>query len=225
VQVQLKDIKIGVNFEISIFSEGQKTKKSYPVKLQNIYNDNRMEIDVPFSGGQMILFQVNNLIEVVTINDEGVFAFKARILERGSKNHIPMMIIRPESELEKRQRRAYYRLMCNCNVRYRKFKIPALGENDEVFKTTMSVDISGGGIGILADEKLDTNDFYECVIILDKDVEINVVCKPVSIKKDDVNDKYWKIGMKFERIQEQAREKTINYIFQEQLKLRRKGLV
>lgn len=223
--MQLKDIKIGANLEISIFREGEKSEKSYPVKVQNIFENNKFQIDVPFSGGQMILFQVNAIIEVIMTSQEGVFSFKAKVIERTRKKNIPVMLIKPETELEKKQRRAYFRIACNCNVRYRKYKLPALGENDEQFKTVTAVDISGGGICFQTEEKLDTGEFYECVIMLDEDIEIHTICKPVCIKKEEYTDKFWKTGMKYERITEQAREKIINFIFQEQLRLRRKGLV
>lgn len=222
----IKDIKIGANLEISLFREDGKPQKSYPVKVQNIYADKRMEIDVPFSAGQIVLFQINNIIEVVTINKEGIFSFKAKITDRMKRHNMPVLVIEPETELEKKQRRAFYRLTYSCNVRYRKYKLPVFGENNTEFKTSTTFDISGGGICMMIEEKLDlnNNDYYECVIILDKGIEITAVCKPVNIKKEDT-DKYWKLGMKFERITEQAREKIINFIFQAQLKLRRKGLV
>jgi len=223
--VQLEDIKIGANLEISIFRNGEKSGKSYPAKVQNVSEDKRIEIDVPFSGGQMILFHLNTIIEVITTNQEGVFSFKARVIERTKKSNVPVMIIKPETEIEKKQRRAYFRFPCNCNVRFRKFKLPALGGNDEQFKTTIAIDISGGGIAIRTEEKLDNEAFFECVIILDKDIEINTICKSVNVKKEDFTDKYWKTALKFEKITEQGREKIINFIFQEQLKLRRKGLV
>ncbi|MGE5473471.1 MAG: flagellar brake protein [Ignavibacteriales bacterium] len=223
--MQVKDINIGANLEISIYREGEKPGKSFPVKVQNIFDDKRIEIDVPFSGGQMILFQVNVIIEVTTTTQEGVFSFKAKVIERSKRNDIPVMIIKVETEFEKRQRRAYFRIACNCNLRYRKYKLPVLGENEEQFKTVMTCDISGGGVCFQTEEKLDAEEFYECVIILDKDTEINTICKLVSATKEEYTDKFWKTGMKYERITEQARERVINFIFQEQLKLRRKGLV
>jgi len=223
--VQLKDIKIGANFEISIFKEGERPTKSYPVKVQNIRDDKKIEFDVPFSGGQMILFHINTIIEAFATTQEGVFSFRARVIERSKKNNIPVIVVKPETELEKKQRRAYFRLPCSCNVRYRKYKLPIFGENDQQFKTTVLIDISGGGLCFQTEEKLDAEEFYECVIILDKDMEITTICKPVCIKKEEYTDKFWKTAMKFERITEQAREKIINFIFQEQLKLRRKGLV
>ncbi|MGE5328626.1 MAG: flagellar brake protein [Deltaproteobacteria bacterium] len=225
--MQLKDIKIGANFEIALFKEGEKPSKSYPVKVQNILDDKKIEFDAPFSQGQMISFQINTIIEAFTTTQEGIFSFRAKVIERTVRNNIPVIVIKPEAELEKKQRRAYFRLPFTCNIRYRKYKLPIFGENDLQFKTTTTIDISGGGICFQTEEKLDAEEFYECVIILDKDkdIEINTVGKPVCIVKENDADKFWKIGMKFERISETAREKIINFIFQEQLKLRRKGLV
>lgn len=222
----LKDLRIGSNLEIGAFIETTDNRVPYyHVKIQNIRNDGVLEVDVPSKNGQMIFFQVNALIEAVLVASDGVYSFKGKVLDRVNKNNIFLLIMKPENEMEKTQRRSFFRLNCNIMVKYREYKMPVLGETAEEFKITNTVNISGGGLCIITQEKIDNLELIECGIILNEDTEVVAVCKVMNITKNENNEKQWKVGLRFERISEQGREKLINYIFEEQRRLRRKGLI
>ncbi len=224
--MQIKDLKLGEKLEVSVIdNSGKNLSPYYPVKLQHINDNDTIEIDVPMINAQSVYFRKQTLVQVVIISKEGIHSFNARVLAVNNDN-IPVVVLNRESEIIKIQRRSYYRLECSCIVRYRPYKLPIFGTNEDPFKTTRTIDLSGGGMCMLSKEKIDKTNFLECVIILEKDVEISAIGKVVSVKKDDtVQSNNWKVGIQFQRISEKARERVINFIFQEQLKLRRRGLV
>ncbi len=223
------DLKPGMNIKISLIdNQGDILSPSYTSKLQHINNnDSTMEIDIPdeisvkkwFEKGVMLLL-------TVTVEGGGIYWFHARVLGTNQKNNVPVMLIKQETELSRTQRRSYYRLQYSCKVKYRPFKLPALGSNEEQFRTADTIDLSGGGICLLTSEKLDKNIFLECVIILEKDVEIKAVGKVVDTKEEKTGSvNRWKNGIQFERISENSRERIICFVFREQQRLRKKGLV
>ena len=227
LKVQLKEIKVGTKLEISLIdSSGENISPYYPIKLQHINKNDMLEVDLPSVGTQMIFFENGTTTQITITYKDGLYSFRAKVIERFKKKDIPIMVLKQESEIIKIQRRSYFRLNCNCVIRYRPYKLPAFGVNDESFRTTQTVDLSGGGMCIIVEEKIEQINFLECVIILEKDIIIKAIGKIISMKKDETADSNrWKAGIHFQRINEFERERIINFVFQEQLKLRRKGLV
>ena len=227
LKLQLNEIKVGTKLEISLIdNSGENISPYYPIKLQHINKDNIIEVDIPSIGTQMIFFENETMTQIIITYKDGLYSFSAKVIEKFKKKNIPIMMLKQESEIIKIQRRSYFRLNCSCIVRYRLYKLPALGTNDEPFSTTQTVDLSGGGMCILVEEKLEQINFVECDIILEKDIIIKAIGKVISMKKDEpayLNK--WKVSIHFQRISEFEREKIINFVFQEQLKLRKKGLV
>lgn len=225
--MQIKELKIGTKLEVSLTNRaGDNASPYYPVKLQCINDDFSLEVDVPIYNTKVVFFNSGSSVQVTTTLQDGIYSFQANVVGFKKKGQIPVMALKPESEMQKIQRRSYFRLNYICTAKYRPFKLTIFGSNEETFKSTHTVNLSGGGMCILSDEKIEKTNFLECVIILEKEISIRVIGKVVSVEKDDINElKKWKLGIQFERILEVEREKIINFIFQEQLKLRRKELV
>ncbi len=223
------DLKPGMNLKISLIdNQGDILSPSYTSKLQHIDDNNStLEIDIPDAKSIQKCFGKDTMILVtLAVGGGGIFSFHARVTGVNQRNKVPVMVIRQETELFRVQRRSYYRLQYSCEVKYRPFKLPALGSNEEQFRTTNTIDVSGGGMCLLTSEKLEKNIFLECVIILEKDVEIKAVGKIVDTKEENTGGlTRWKNGIQFERISENSRERIISFVFREQQRLRRKGLV
>lgn len=224
--MQIKDLIVGTNVDLSLVDEkGKDISPYFATKIQNINSDGTIEVDIPIIGMSDVKFEIGSLVRISMVFNDAIYSFQGRILGRSRRRKVPILIIKPESDINRIQRRAYYRLKCYCCVQYRPYKLPIFGENQYPFKVAKTVNISGGGMCLLIDEKIEKTGFLECVIMLEKDMAIKVIGKVIDVKESEFFSRKWEARIKFEKISEKDREKIINYIFREQLKLRRKGLM
>jgi c-di-GMP-binding flagellar brake protein YcgR len=92
--------------------------------------------------------------------------------------------------------------------------------------TTVSVNISGGGICLRIEEKIDIGRLVECVVDTDADRKISFIGKVVRCEKSEIESKYrYEAGIDYTRIEDKEREAVVRFIFEEQRKLRKKGLI
>lgn len=225
--MEIKDLKLGMKLEVAVIDNyGKKQGPYYPVKLQHINDNNTIEVDMPMLCGQIILFKNESLLQVVMTFKDGIYSFNAKVLGKNVRNNISLMVLKQQDKIIKIQRRAHYRMDCSCMVRYRPFDFENPGISEKPFEVANTIDLSGGGMSLITQEKIKDTNLLECVIILEKDISINIIGEIVKTeKKEDNNFEKWKICIKFKRIAEKDRERIITYIFQEQLRLKRKGLI
>lgn len=227
MQVRLEDLKIGEKLEICLIDKDNNDKSPYySVKLQNIRKNEIIEVDLPMLGTQIFSFKINQIIRVTITQEDGIYSFSGEIIENNDDAKIPVMVIKLQSEIIKNQRRSFFRIKCNCNIKYKIIENESVNQYKNEFKNAAIIDLSGGGMCISCNQKIDKNILLECVIMLENNQEIVAICKVIKSKKDEESQsEVWKIGLVFHAISERSREKLINFVFQEQLKLRRKGLV
>lgn len=87
--------------------------------------------------------------------------------------------------------------------------------------SSLSIDISGGGIKIVCNEAHNVGD--PIIVSFNVPQEINVLCSVVRVEKSNENNKY-RVALKYEGIEERVRDKIIQFIFnklREQSKLLR----
>ena len=225
--VHIKDLKIGEKLEICLIDKENKNRSPYySIKLQNIRENGTLEIDLPMFGTQLFSFKVNEMVQVSTTQEDGIYSFNGQIIGKDDKLQIPIMVVKPHTEMTKMQRRTFFRIKCNCNIKYRSLDQAVINQAVSGFKNAIIIDLSGGGMCILGDQKIEKNILLECVIMLENNQEVTTICKVINSKKDErEQSRNWKSSLMFHTISERSREKVINFVFQEQMKFRRKGLI
>jgi c-di-GMP-binding flagellar brake protein YcgR len=94
------------------------------------------------------------------------------------------------------------------------------------FIDVITRDLSGGGICMAVKEKVDTAKPIECQLQLPESILIKFTGKAVRLSCVDNKGTYkYEVGIEFMEIDNKCRESIIGFIFQEQRKLRKKGLV
>ena len=149
------------------------------------------------------------------------------MIERGISNNLPLLKIEVPEELEKVQRRQYFRLECSLPVKFRVVETMNEQHNESIqFSKTIAGNLSGGGICLLLEEKLELGKLIECEITTDEQDTIRFFGKIVRHEQNDEESKFkYQAGITYIRINNKDREAVIKYIFNEQRKLRKKGLI
>ncbi|MBM7542501.1 flagellar brake protein [Amphibacillus cookii] len=153
--------------------------------------------------------------------DEAIYTFTTEVMER-KKDNIPMLILAfDQSKMKKVQRREYVRVPVNLDISILNLNNPLKP------LVTVTKDISGGGVAVV----LPPDHFYEpgvslelILVLSSGDRQIDyIVTEAETIRIESSNDKQV-LSMKFVTINENDRQRIIQFCFDRQLKQRRQQM-
>lgn len=218
-------IKLGTKIELELYDEKGKKIPAVFVSQYGGYDEkaNIMEIYAPIFQGNVYPIPPKMAMDVIFRKGKETYAFKAEAVERVYEGNIAMLYIRPLLPIQKIERRSFYRMECRLEVQYRVFE-DLLPDNVMYgdFITSYTRDISGGGICLLTDKKLDNGLYVEALLKISKRIRfVGIVVRSQEIK---LRGKImYETGIEFVRIENKAREQIISYIFKIQRERLKKG--
>lgn len=213
---------VGDKVEIISFNKN-KEKSIYFSKLVDIIEGGFIVIEAPISEGVLVPIEVGSLFDLYINNKNSFYYVKAEVKERVKAN-IPTVIMRLEGTLSKIQRRDFFRFECTLNAKVGRIDDSKEKDlKDTMYYSSIIHDISGGGIRMSSDLELKHGDKIECVLELEKD-SVLVIGKVVRVSTSKGIYKH-EYGINFLSISNQNREQIVKYIFEQQRKLRKKGMM
>ena len=217
----------------------QNNGKIYKSSVFDFLGETTLEIGMPTEGGKMILFQVGFECSLFFYTQRGMYICDGKVLDRYKKDGFYMMSVKITSAPKKYQRRDYYRVAASVKFSYYKIskEVADLETTADLFeeitdpkyltekRNVISLDISGGGIRFLADEKLENGSYILTVIRLanDKvDQTFYLVTEIIeTFKMDKAPDKMvTRAKFRFKDIKD--RDLIVRYVFEEDRMLRKK---
>jgi c-di-GMP-binding flagellar brake protein YcgR len=155
------------------------------------------------------------------------YRIKATLLERLIKEGLPIYKLNVENEIERIQRRQFFRFDCVLDIKCREVEMRnSIAVPKGNFSKGFTLDISGGGACLALIECIDKGKFIECELLLSEKQTIKFYGTIVRSSKTDSDGKNkYEIGVEFYNIDNKSREAIISFIFEEQRKLRKKGLI
>lgn len=220
-------IKLGTKIELELYDEEGKKIPFVFVSQYGGYDEenNTMEIYAPISQGNVYPVPPKMLMDVMFCKGKETYAFKSEAVEREYQGNIAMLYIRPLGPIRKIERRSFYRMDFRLEVQYRVFaeSMPDDGLNGD-FLTSYTRDISGGGICLITDEKLDNGLYVEALL------KLNKIIRFIGITVRSLEARYkgkimYETGIEFVRIENRTREQIVSYIFKEQREQLKKGRI
>lgn len=203
----------------------------YKTTVYDIISENRLEIIMPMVKSKIILLPVDSEQDLFFYTDNGLYQCLAQVIDRYKENNVYLILVELKSNLQKFQRREYYRFSCSLEMGSRlleKEEVESI-ENEVVsllesatLKSCVIVDISGGGLRFVADYAYEPGMLIHCNLSLNIDgkfKEYNLVGKVLNIQdKTGV----FEHRIQFVDINTQEREEIIRFIFEEERRNRRK---
>ncbi|QIB26175.1 flagellar brake protein [Caloranaerobacter azorensis] len=195
----------------------------YASQVLDIIDDDIYIISGPIQKSTLIPLHVGNLIEISYFReDKGRFVFKAKIIEREYKDVYKLKIERI-SCITKIQERNYYRLSVKLDVQ-KVYSLKIRDEEKEVIENCTAKDISGSGIRMFCNLKHSIGDLVKLQMPIG-DFNITALGTVVRVQEIENGNFKFSLGVKFTDIKDEDRERLIKYIFEQQRKLRKKGLI
>ena len=226
--MKITEVKIGTRLELEVFDDfGEKITPNFSSQLEWADDEDTAVVAAPIFEGNIYPVRIGWKMNVYFISKDDLYKLRARILNRGMKENIAHIKIEILGDIEKIQRREFFRFEYTIPASYRVVESLYDEEKDkEPMKPAATRDLSGGGVCIKLEEQVNINKLVECELDLGDKKKVSFIGKVVRSTKRPEDPKYgYEIGILFKKIENRDKEAIIQFIFQEQRKLRRKGLI
>lgn len=230
-------------------SQKKEDKKKYYSKLLDLMDEETAKISVPIENGLIVPLEIGDKYQVIFYTQKGLYHCKGEIVERYKEGIVAVFIIRFESDLEKYQRRKYYRLVHMMEVQYRVITMEEISYTNQLLNNGYQseeerkkleaaiyqmqsqwnlatvLDISGGGCRFLSKFQ------HEAENQIEMRIQFSYRGEAVTVKYDAVvisstpieaRKGYYEQRAEFGNIESKDRELLIKYIFEEERKIRQR---
>lgn len=216
-----KYLAIGEKIQIDYMDERGQLQE-YVSQVVELNDNDFLNILIPIYRTQDVALRQDSIITLVIPKGEAVYEFKAVVYEKLFQR-IPLLRLKIISEVNKIQRRNFFRLKMMRDVQVR--LIEDIKEKRYGEKIICNLrDISAGGILISANKEFQENALLELILDLNG---IELIAYGTIVRRTlTVSHKYpYAYGVKFDKMSEFDKNKVMKFIFEEQRKLIKKGLI
>lgn len=207
-------------------------KKVYSSKIYDVIDDNQLEILMPMEGSKLILLPKDGQYQFCFYTQKGLYQCFVRIADRYKSNNIYILLAEVTSELEKFQRREYYRYSTSLPLKARTLMEEELKDLEKhifhiqqglVMKKCEIRDISGGGLKFVSQTSFPVGEQIALVFSLHshgKETVYELAGEVLSSRENDNQKGEFEHRLKFTSILSNQRESIIRFIFEEERKKR-----
>lgn len=195
-------------------------------------------VSMPLSGGKLIPLSIGQEFYAVFYSKKGLLQCQVEVTGRYRQEELFLMEITQKTSLEKIQRREYFRLSCNQQVKYhvlsdteqKELEEQAKCDIDEVtaeWKRGVMLDLSGGGIWFVSSVQEERNSIIQVcfdITINEKSERIYAFAIILRCERNQNNQTLYDHHLMFWNMQQSIREKIIRFIFDEQRRKRAKEI-
>ncbi|NLL72941.1 MAG: hypothetical protein GX237_05380 [Clostridiales bacterium] len=251
MQILYDIVQIGDKIEIKqLDKKGDpiKSAKTYVSQVLDLYEGNKISIASPIKKGILVLLEVGVKYRLVFYTMKGLYQCDCTMLQKYREKKMVISLVEVNTELEKIQRRQYYRLECIHEIEYRiitkeeteleeKLAIGLFSnssEKSEIRKKLAKlnhdwlrasiIDLSGGGCRFTSEHEHNQGD--KVVIKFDFYIKnelkrLNLVSDIIISRRIEERLGFYEHRAEFSSISDKDREDLIKYIFEQERKLRK----
>ena len=220
----------------------QNDKKVYYSLLVDIDQEDRLTVTMPIEAGKLVPLSVGERYWLVFFTHSGIYQTKALIVSREKQGNIHVMILKTLTELERIQRRQFYRIECVMDVEYRimddaevegyeilrtksyktleeRLKIKKmLVPNGNEWHKGVAIDISGGGMRFNTRVKHENPEYVELRFSLITGNTVKDIATPARVIRYAPVSKLQdtnEFRVEYVEIPTKQREDIVQYVFNE----------
>lgn len=209
-------------------------KKIYESKVYDVISDDRLEITMPMEKTKLILLPVDSEYDVYFYAESGLLQCFCRIIDRYKSNNVYILVLELNSNLRKYQRREFYRFSCALEMDTRPLQeeeIAAVDRNKNFLvpglplKRSIIVDISGGGLRFVSNQKYEVGSMIYCSYTLyigKEKKEYHIVGRVLRNRELENRPGDYEHRVQYVNLDTIEREEIIKFIFDEERKNRKR---
>lgn len=226
--------KLGTKLELELVNNlGQKIGQTYISQLIDVIDEKCIVISAPIHESRLMFVTNGTNIRILFFHNKlGLAAFLGTVTGKEKSENLILFDIRIDSDLEKIQRRNYFRLDCLLNAQYYLISTESNGDDmpvdliadssEKEYKKAIAKNISGCGTCIVVSEDIQKGSVLEVIISIDKQTSIKMKGKVVrNIAIEANRETKHELGLYTSQISVKDQDIIIKYIFdQQRLKLK-----
>ena len=224
-------------------------EKQYSSKVLDLLDDETVKIAVPISSGLIIPLEVGDKYQLIFYTERGLYHCRGKITQRYKEGLIAVLIVQLETDLEKYQRRQYYRLEYAMEIQYRVISLEEISyikkldvgfynsqEEKEILEQLLKeeqsqwieatiTDISGGGcrFNSQVEHQVGRNTQVQLSYSYKGEIKSDIyTAKLIYCEPIEKKKGYFEHRVEFLEINDAEREKLIRFIFEQERKIRRR---
>lgn len=203
----MQDFRVKINDRVEVIKD-EKAYKSLIVDIQ----DDFLKINLPVNDGNYLMLHSNEKIEMNSYLDDGrCYKFYTTVISRGKENNIIYYKMSLPFDIEKIQRRNFFRVDLTNIVEYKKITLVEEEDFENIpYKKGIMVDLSAGGLKLKIREHVKNDDLLLVKMMLNE-TELNLKCDIVRIQ--DTEDKEQLCGLRFRDIIPAQSELIVSELF------------
>ncbi len=216
-------------------SVGEISQKVYYSKVHDILSEDSLEIVMPMEQTKLILLPVDSEYDMVFYGASGLYQCFARIIDRYKSNNVYILVVELTSNLRRYQRREYYRFSCALEMCARNLveeevqaienKVPYTLQPGLPLKRSVIVDISGGGLRFMSNQRYEPESLLYCsyhLIVGGERKRYEIIGKVLSVKELQNKPGTFEHRVQYYNVDVETREAIIRYIFEEERRSRKR---
>lgn len=222
-----QDISIGTRLELEMLNNnGERIGNLFISQLLEHQDDGMMVISAPISGSRVIFVPDGITLRLAFIHQiQGLLGFTAEVVSREYRGKVAVLIIRPDMEISKIQRRMHYRLEIVLDATIRSAEENDVPKGTEKPEPALAYtkNISGSGACIVTETDFPKNTSILVELKLTDGTLINA--KGVIVRKEMIDvrkGRSYELGVIFIEISNKDQNALIKFIFEQQRLLLKK---
>lgn len=209
-------------------------------KVQDFFPNGDLEIDMPTVNSNLILLHNSMRYRMVFYTDKATYIATAEVVDRYKSNNMFLLRVRLISQLERFQRREYFRCDCILDINFcsiteqeaESFDLTSAlqeeitRENLMWYNDGVALDISGGGMRFTSRQKTEPGSYVRLIFTLpinEQYREFKIVANVLSCSPLEESTVRFENRVQFVHISGEEREAIIRYIFEQERKSRKLG--
>lgn len=239
-------VDIGAKTDIRVISQIERSVQTgeevhiYKSQVYEVLDNGEIELLMPSEGGRLVLLQLGIRYEFVFYTKSGLYKANGQIKERYKADNRYMVRIELNTQLSKFQRRQFYRLQCVIDMTYfnitkEQAELPTVDavveslRDSEFYKKQKKaciVDISGGGVRFISDEKNDSDSYNLMIMMLNNGIEekqyliTGHIISCARVEHSDITDVKYENRVEFLLKDRRMQEDIIKFVFAEERRSR-----
>ncbi len=223
-------ISIGNKIELVMLDDiirNEANKKVYVSKIFDILPGNKLQIAMPIFEGKIVPLSVSDKYSACFYTDKGLLQCNVIITSRYKDGHMFFLEVLILGQLEKVQRRQFYRYVCKLNSKIRvvsdeeyetgNLDYEVISEDDLEWNDAKLMDISGGGAKIIQRHFLEKNEVVKLKFVLSVDeytFRFSLFARILSSVYVQNHSELYEQRLEFLKITKDERDNIIKYIFE-----------
>lgn len=190
-------------------------KECYASRIEEVLSESLI-IAAPIRNGQLV-HMTNNELLTLRLHLNGVLYSAICRVEARINRGVPIIKITRPDEVSRVQLRSWVRIELLLPIGYRMAGYPV------DFYSGVTSDLSGGGLMMVTQHPIDLDTLLDLQLNINDDFCLECQARVARCFKDETNKKRYRIGVRFEQLEDATVEKIIAFIFQKQREGLKKG--